>query len=420
MGARVSTFDPSRLNPDSTLADLPCHDFEVPPDTAGHEVVAVLERYPELPGFIVRLEDQEPALVSRQMLFVTLSRPFCREIYLKRPIQVLVEAVSFGALRLAAECRISEAASAAFAREQTAVYDPLIVSWPDGKFRILDVYALLQAQTVLLSLANRTIVQQEKLASLGQLSAGLAHEINNPIAYVSNNLNSLQRDSLAVLKLVQEYRAARLEGVLGNGHFDAMEEEVDLPYIEQNLPRLFEASLKGLRRVRDIVLNLRDFARLDESDFKEIDVPGSLDSTLEILRHELGIKDIEVVKRYDPVPPVLGHPGKINQVFLNLLVNAVQACDQAGRIEVGTQPHGGGVAISIHDNGCGIAAETLPRIFEPFYTTKPVGQGTGLGLSVSYGIIRDHGGRIDVESAVGGGSRFTVRLPPRPPHSPRH
>jgi two-component system, NtrC family, sensor kinase len=416
----VTAFELTHLNPDSTLADLPCHDFEVPPSTAGHEVVGVLERYAELPGFIVRQDNQEPALVSRQMLFATLSRPFSREIYLKRPIQVLVEAVSHRALRLAADCRISEAARAAFAREQQAVYEPLIVSWPDGRFRILDVYALLQAQTVLLNLANRTIVQQEKLASLGQLSAGLAHEINNPIAYVSNNLNSLQRDSLAVLKLVQEYRAMRQRGVVGNGPVEELEEEIDLPYIEQNLPRLFEASLKGLHRVRDIVLNLRDFARLDEADFKEIDLMGSLDSTLEILHHELRLKEIEVVKRYNTVPGVLGHPGKINQVFLNLLVNAVQACGQAGRIEVGTTHHNMGVEVSIADNGCGIAAESLPRIFEPFFTTKPVGQGTGLGLSVSYGIVRDHGGRIEVQSTVGRGSRFSVCLPPRPPHSPRH
>jgi signal transduction histidine kinase len=402
------------------LADLPSHDFDVPPSTPGHEVAVALESHPELPGFIVRDDDHEVTLVSRQTFFATMSRPFSREIYLKRPIHVLAEAVTLRPLCLPADSRISEAARAAFAREQQAVYEPLIVSWPDGKLRILDVYALLQAQTVLLGLANRVIVQQEKLASLGQLSAGLAHEINNPLAYVTNNLNSLQRDSLAVLRLAQENRAARQRYGLANGALEELESEIDLPYIEQNLPRLFDVSLKGLRRVRDIVLNLRDFARLDEADFKEIDLTGALDSTLEILRHELRVKEIEVVRNYGTVTPILGHPGKLNQVFLNLLANAVQACNQAGRVELHTQWQGLGVEISIADNGCGIAAEQLPRIFEPFYTTKPVGQGTGLGLSVSYGIVRDHGGSIDVESTVGRGSRFRVWLPPRPPHSPCH
>ena len=186
-------------------------------------------------------------------------------------------------------------------------------------------------------------------------------------------------------------------------------------------------SLAGLHRVRDIVKNLRDFARLDEAEVTEADLNAALESTIEILRHEIKKKEIRLSTQFATLPPVWCHPGKLNQVFLNLLVNAVQACDPGGTIQVRTRalPAGSApervdrtasgplpaVVVEIEDNGCGIPADQVPRIFDPFFTTKPVGQGTGLGLSVSYGIVRDHGGAIEVESQPGRGSLFRVRLP---------
>ncbi len=202
---------------------------------------------------------------------------------------------------------------------------------------------------------------------------------------------------------------------------DQMEADIDLPYVRESLPRLFERSLDGLKRVRDIVKNLRDFARLDEADFKEADLNAALQSTLEILGHEIKKNAIQMRTCFTELPPVLCHPGKINQVFLNVLLNAIQASASGGVVEVRTRVDdaaGGGVAIEIEDNGCGIEPENRERIFDPFFTTKPVGQGTGLGLSVSYGIIRDHGGAIEVESEVGRGSLFRIRLPLRPPRGP--
>ena len=206
-----------------------------------------------------------------------------------------------------------------------------------------------------------------------------------------------------------------------------MEEEIDLHYIQKNLDRQFEKSLEGLQRVRDIVKNLRDFARLDEAEFKEADLNAALESTVEILRYEIKKKEIQTETQFQELPPVLCHPGKINQVFLNLLMNAVQACEPGGRIDIRSFPHPTGtppfagegqgersVVVEIEDNGSGIPPEHLPRVFDPFFTTKPVGQGTGLGLSVSYGIIRDHGGSIEVDSAPGRGSIFRIRLPVRP------
>lgn len=289
--------------------------------------------------------------------------------------------------------------------------------------RIIELEQELAAQNRALREAQAALVQSEKLASLGQLAAGMAHEINNPIAYVSNNLAVLRRDVPAALQVLDKYHQGReqLRQVAPQIVADAerLEEDIDLPYIRESLPRLFERSLDGLARVRDIVRNLRDFARLDEAEFKEADLNAALQSTLEILGHEIKKNAIALRTHFGELPPVLCHPGKVNQVFLNVVMNAIQASEPGGAIDVSTRRDatmsGGGVAIEVKDNGCGIKPEHLPHIFDPFFTTKPVGQGTGLGLSVSYGIIRDHGGAIEVESEVGRGTLFRIRLPLRPP-----
>jgi two-component system NtrC family sensor kinase len=299
--------------------------------------------------------------------------------------------------------------------------------------RIIELEQALAAQNKALRETQAALVQTEKLASLGQLAAGMAHEINNPIAYVTNNLAVLRRDVPAALEVLDKYRSARetLRCVAPEivAEAERLEADIDLPYIRESLPRLFERTLDGLARVRDIVKNLRDFARLDEAEFKEADLNAALQSTLEIAGYEIKTKAIDLRTHFAELPPVWCHPGKINQVFLNVLLNAVQASQPGGAIEVRTQPDppslppkqggnggvGGRVVIEVRDAGCGIRREHLPHIFDPFFTTKPVGQGTGLGLSVSYGIIRDHGGSIEVESEVGRGTLFRIRLPLRPP-----
>jgi signal transduction histidine kinase len=285
--------------------------------------------------------------------------------------------------------------------------------------RIVQLEQTLVEQNRALRDAQAALIQSEKLASLGQLAAGVAHEINNPISYVANNLAVLRRDVPAVMRVLDKYREGRasLERAAPELAAEAarMEEEIDLSYIQENLDRQLDKSLEGLGRVRDIVTNLRDFARLDEAEFKEADLNTALDSTIEILRHEIKQKEIRLERRYQELPLITCHPGKINQVFLNLLVNAVQACEPGGVVQVRSDRSPAGVLIEVEDNGSGIRPEHLPHIFDPFFTTKPVGQGTGLGLSVSYGIIRDHGGEIEVDSAPGRGSVFRVRLPLRPP-----
>ena len=264
------------------------------------------------------------------------------------------------------------------------------------------------------------LIQTEQLASLGRLAAGVAHEINNPISFVINNITLLRRDAQAALSVLDKYREGRAalsqtEPGLAT-EVAHLEEQMDLPYVRENLGRMFDSSAEGLRRIRAIVQNLRDFARLDEAEYKEVDLNIALQSTLVALQHELDQKGVRVQTDLQDILPVACHPGKINQVFFNILLNAIQASGREGLIDVRTRPdHENAVIVEIEDHGGGIRPEHLPHIFEPFFTTKPVGDGTGLGLSVSYGIVRDHGGALEVESTVGRGSLFRVRLPLRAP-----
>jgi signal transduction histidine kinase len=268
-----------------------------------------------------------------------------------------------------------------------------------------------------------TLLQTEQLAGLGRLAAGLAHEINNPIAYVINNIAVLRRDVQAVFAVLDKYgegreALSRCEPGLVE-ELARLEQESDLAYLRENHGRMFDRSAEGLQRIRAIVQNLRDFARLDEGDYKDVDLGAALRSTLEALGHELVQKAICVETRFGDVPPIACHPAKINQVFYNVLLNAIQASDRGSSIEIRTQPGGdGAIVVEVEDHGGGIAPEHIPHIFEPFFTTKPVGCGTGLGLAVSYGIVRDHGGTLEVDSTVGRGSIFRIRLP-REPSGPR-
>jgi signal transduction histidine kinase len=264
------------------------------------------------------------------------------------------------------------------------------------------------------------LIQSEQLASLGRLAAGLAHEINNPISYVMNNIAVLRRDVQTALKMLDAYGEGREALSRAQPELAAMvsrlEDEMDLAYVRENLGRMFDSTAEGLRRIRAIVQNLRDFARLDEAQFKDVDLSTALDSTLSALRHELDQKALRVTTDFQASPPVACHPGKINQMFYNVLLNAIQASAREGLLEVRTRPDNGNtVVVEIEDHGCGISSEHLPHIFEPFFTTKPVGGGTGLGLSVSFGIVRDHGGSLEVETRVGLGSLFRIRLPLEPP-----
>ena len=292
--------------------------------------------------------------------------------------------------------------------------DELRVRMREGQ-RIIALERKLAEQYRQLRDTQAALVQSEKLASLGQLAAGMAHEINNPVAYVTNNLAVLKRDVGSVMAVLRAYRrgAAALAQVDPRLAAEVTELETagDLTWIEDNLPRLFAASLEGLGRVRNIVQNLREFARLDEAELDELDLNAALESTLQILSRDLEQKQLSVRTAFGQLPPVVCRPGKIQQVFHNLLLNAIQASQTQGTIELRTAADHDQALVEVQDQGSGIDPAHLPHLFEPFFTTKAVGRGAGLGLAICYGIIRDHGGIIEVESQLGRGSTFRVRLP---------
>jgi PAS domain S-box-containing protein len=269
--------------------------------------------------------------------------------------------------------------------------------------------------------AQGHLVQSEKLVALGQLVAGVAHEINNPLSFVINNVAVLQRDAAALRALLALYREA--EEVLKEhrpeltARIDAFAGRIDLAYTLENLDGLTTRSRDGLKRIQAIVKDLRDFARLDESDLHEVDLNPGIESTINIVQGQAKKQQVELALDLAPLPRVTCYPAKVNQVILNLVTNGIDACPPGGKVTVRTQPNEAGVEIAVADTGCGIDPRVRDRIFDPFFTTKPQGKGTGLGLSISYGIVEAHGGTIAVDSTVGKGTCFRVHLPCRPIHA---
>ena len=261
--------------------------------------------------------------------------------------------------------------------------------------------------------AQSQLLQSEKMATIGQLAAGVAHEINNPVGFVSSNLNTLQRYADDLLRLLAAYEAIEAAPTgAGLAQLQLIKTEVDPAFLREDIGMLLAESLDGVRRVTSIVQDLKDFSHVDAAERLWADLEAGLDSTLRLVDNELKYK-AEVVREYGGIPQVECLASQLNQVFMNLLVNAAHAIKERGRITIRTRRCGDTVHIEFEDNGGGIAPQHLDRIFEPFFTTKPVGQGTGLGLSLSYGIVQKHGGRIDVRSEVGRGTVFTVVLPHR-------
>ncbi len=279
--------------------------------------------------------------------------------------------------------------------------------------------AAMQRMNSALEEAQDQVIQTEKLASIGQMSAGVAHEINNPIGFVISNLDTLESYVGQLLGLTEAcVEVARGEAATdplaeARARATALHEKIDLDFLRTDIAALIAESRDGLARIRAIVQDLKTFARgsADET-WEMVDLRAILDSTLNIVRNEIKYK-AQIETRYGSLPEVEALPQRLNQVFLNLLVNAAQSIADKGRITIATGSTGEEAWISVEDTGCGIPKANVNRIFEPFFTTKPVGQGTGLGLSVTYSIVRKHGGSIEVDSEVGRGSRFTVRLPLR-------
>lgn len=275
--------------------------------------------------------------------------------------------------------------------------------------------------------AQTQLVHSEKMASLGQLTAGIAHEINNPINYVSTSVSPLLRNFLDLKELFQAYSKLHESDKL-NGELDRIQQlrdDIEADYLFEEMELLLKGIDEGARRTKNIVAGLRNFSRLDEDDLKQAQVQEGLDATLVLLQNHTK-KGIEVIREYAPdLPKIDCYPGKLNQVFMNIFNNAIQAMEGQGELRIKTEylerlgiereqaamVSGDGVRISISDTGKGMSPEVKSRVFDPFFTTKDVGEGTGLGMSISYGIIEQHKGSIAVESEEGKGTTFIIQLP---------
>ena len=298
-------------------------------------------------------------------------------------------------------------AQAAISLENSRFYTTL-------ETRVEERTAELQATLQELRQTQLKLIQSEKMSSLGQLVAGIAHEINNPISFIYGNLEYTDKYTKSLLDLIKLYQK-----YYPNSHSEIISksEEIDLDFLETDLPEILSSMHVGASRIRDIILALRNFARLDESTRKAVDIHLGIDSTLTILQPKLA--EIEIIKEYGELPLVKCYAGEINQVFANLIYNAVDAIQDkptqqtaSGKIWIRTEANDKSVLIQIADNGMGISAEVLTKIFDPFFTTKPVGKGTGLGLAISYQIVvLQHNGQLTCTSIPNVGTELTITLP---------
>ena len=235
------------------------------------------------------------------------------------------------------------------------------------------------------------LIQSEKMSSLGQLVAGIAHELNNPISFIYANMKEMEN---------------YIEILTKNEKVD----EKEFRYIQEDVRHLVTESMEGSNRVKAIVENLRNFSRIDEGEFSLTDIHKGIDSAVLLLIKEASDR-IQIHKKYGNIPEILCMPGNLNQVFMNILLNGIQSIKGKGNIWIESKLKGAWISIVITDDGIGMEKQELNKIFDPFYTTKPVGEGTGLGLSISYGIIENHGGAITVESEIDSGTEFTINIP---------
>ena len=289
-----------------------------------------------------------------------------------------------------------------------------VVRREKAEYELIKRNAELNLLNAKLVTAQEHLVQSEKLASIGQLAAGVAHEINNPIGYIFSNFGMLEGYLKSLFEMLGAYEHA--EQMVGDAqvkqelHTKRTALEVD--FLKEDIPELMKESKEGIVRVKKIVQDLKDFSHVDATpEWHFTDLNKGIDSTLNVVNNEVKYK-ADIIKEYADLPQVQCMPSQINQVVMNLVVNAAHAIGpERGKIHIRTGVEGEFVWVEVADNGSGIPKDVVPRIFDPFYTTKPVGKGTGLGLSLSYGIVQKHHGRIEVKTEMGQGTTFRITLP---------
>lgn len=378
-------------------------------------------------------ENNRPlGLVSRATLQDILMQRFGRDLRGRHPVG---EVMNGAPLIVSLEAGLEEAAKQVTAQLQYPITEDFILIDAQGEYcglgTVLDLLKAMEARVaqrnrvlrqalVDLKESQAQLLQSEKMASLGQMVAGVAHELNTPLGYVKNNVQLLRELSESLFELAAAQ--ARLGQCLNDPDCDEASLSQALHAAEQarqqaapellaeDLKQLYGDTLYGLEQIAELVIGLKDFARLDRAMSEEVDLNDCIRSALLIARNHIKDK-AEVVQQLGELPRIACAPSQINQVLLNLLTNAAQAIDGMGRIQIRSWADAQGIYVSLQDNGRGMPPEVMAKIFDPFFTTKPVGQGTGLGLSISYKIVQDHGGQIRVASEPGRGTRFLISLP---------
>lgn len=304
-----------------------------------------------------------------------------------------------------------------------AEIDDLIFSCNEMAFQLNELYSSLelkvQERTIALETANHKLqetqammVHSEKMRSLGELVAGIAHEINNPVNFIHGNIMILQnyaKDLFALIDLYEQNNINIPDDI--KTKIENFKKEIDLDFLRDDINDLIKSCIEGTERTKNIVLDLKNFSRMEEMVLTQFDIPKEIDTTLNILNNKYKNR-ITVIKNYDEnTPKIEAYGGQLNQVFMNILDNAQDAMGESGTLTINTYKSEQNVKIEFIDTGSGIPPENIKKIFDPFFTTKAVGKGTGLGMSISYRVINDHHGTIEVESEVGKGTKFTITLP---------
>ena len=453
---------------DSTLQELSLYDFQVEATDLGIQISQMLEANPLLPGVIVTHQGEFAGMISRRRFLEFISRPFGRELFLKRPVRALYRFAETESLIFPSNTLIVDAARKSLLRSTELLYEPIVVQVSPQTYSLLDVHELLVAQSNIHELATKLLRQQtqsqliqtEKLASLGQMVAGVAHEIRNPVTCIRGNIGFLSNYWKDIMDLLSAY-----EHIVGDSEkIDELKKDIDFDFLQEDWVEILKSMKVSSERLTELVTSLHTFSHMDETNLKEANIHECIDSTLLIMKNRLKY-GFKVVKSYGDLPLVKCYSGQLSQVFMNIISNAIDALEEV-KGEKGFVPaitietevidssdgdcvnseliqnyvrgdrqnskqlssasqngdfsleaaknnqNNAWIAIRISDNGPGIPPEIQRRIFDTFFTTKPAGKGTGLGLAITHQIVTEkHTGKLNLHSTPGTGTEFEILLP---------